>query len=259
MSTSSIHNNNNENNNLHNIEVYRKLVLDKMESSGLINNIRAKLKSSIVDIISKQNKDVKQKLDFEFLTVFQRQAKKSKELMLLSHLILEFMQFYEMEYTIPIYQKETNIKENVKKDTLIKDCYFTNDNNTNMYSNYGGYNNTSNNIYDKESPILLQILNNYLTEKSNKENNKSNLKNNYSSSLYNAFDKDKEISTSNYGLLSSTNEDNNTKSCLNNEKNNTTSSEKTLKKKLTPINIAESSKSASSLNLEENNKQSIIK
>lgn len=124
----------------------KKSVLDEMESSGVINQLRAKIKSSVIQIVKSKGKDFKQKVDFELYTTFQKQAKKTKELMLLSHLILEFMTFYELEYTVPIYQNETNIKEIVKKETLIKDCSLSNN-------------------YDKEQPLLLQVFNTYLKDK----------------------------------------------------------------------------------------------
>lgn len=126
-------------------EKYKKKVLDELEENGTINLIKSNLKSQIVEIIKKEKKDTKRKLDFEMLTPFQK-VPKSKELMLLSHLIIEFMEFYEMEYSIPIFKGETNIKEKIKKETLIKDAALRTE-------------------HDENQPILLQVLQNHLLEK----------------------------------------------------------------------------------------------
>lgn len=161
-----------------NYESYRNLVVEELETNGLIGQLKSKLKSSVIEVIKKQKKDVRQKLDFEFLTSFQKQAKKSKELMLLSHLILEFLQFYELEYTMPIYQNETNIKEFVKKETLVKDTFISKN-------------------YDKDQPILLQIFNNYLSDKSREKNREGGM-----GGYGGNFERDREVSTSGLGLFS---------------------------------------------------------
>lgn len=125
-------------------EKYKKVIVDNLEQNGVLVEMKSKLKSIMIDIVKKEKKSDKRKLDFELLTAFQR-ISKSKELMLLSHLIIEFMQFYEMEYTLPIFKGETNINEQLKKETLIKDSNLKTE-------------------YDEDKPILLQILTSYLKE-----------------------------------------------------------------------------------------------
>jgi hypothetical protein len=128
-------------------EKYKKTLVDEMEKTGVLNEMKSKLKSHIIQIIKNEKKQVKRKLDFELLTPFQR-VPKSKELMLLTHLIIEFMQFYEMDYTLPIFKGETNVKESVAKDTLIKDS-------------------TLKSEYDSGEPLLLQIIKSHLKEPKN--------------------------------------------------------------------------------------------
>lgn len=154
------------------LEIYKKLILDEMEKNGVIDQIKAKIKYNVIEVIKNKDKETKQKLEFDFLTPFQKQSKKSDKLMLLSHLILEFLQFFEMEYTLPIFQNETNIKETISKETLIKDSYL----------NIG---------YEKDQPILLQVFNSYIDEKKNKK--RPTFDDNF-------YKKDKEIPIQSIGL-----------------------------------------------------------
>ena len=98
----------------------KDLVLNELEKNGVINYMRANIKKSILDIISHEKENVKQKLDFDFMTPLHR-LNKSKEIILVCQLIKEFLKFYEMEYTLPIFENESNVKENVKRDTLLKE------------------------------------------------------------------------------------------------------------------------------------------
>lgn len=128
-------------------EKYKKTLVDEMEKLGVLGEMKSKLKSHIIEIVKKEKKHTKRKLEFELLTPFQR-ITKSKELMLLSHLIIEFMQFYELDYTLPIFKGETNIKESIKKETLIKDSLLKTE-------------------HDLNKPILLQIIESHLKEPKN--------------------------------------------------------------------------------------------
>ena len=46
---------------------------------------------------------------------------KPKEIILVCQLIKEFLKFYELEYTLPIFENESNVKENIKRETLLKE------------------------------------------------------------------------------------------------------------------------------------------
>ena len=98
----------------------KDLVLNELEKNGVINYMRAKIKKSILDIISHEKESTKQKLDFDFMTPLHR-LNKPKEIVLVCQLIKEFLKFYEMEYTLPIFENESNVKENIKRDTLLKE------------------------------------------------------------------------------------------------------------------------------------------
>ena len=109
-----------EENNIDLQQEAKDLVLNELEKNGVINYMRAKIKKSSLDIISNEKEGTKQKLDFDFMTPLHR-LNKSKELVLACQLIKEFLKFYELEYTLPIFENESNIKENVKRETLIKE------------------------------------------------------------------------------------------------------------------------------------------
>ena len=98
----------------------KELVLAELEKNGVINYMRANIKKSILDIISHEKENIKQKLDFDFMTPLHR-LNKSKEIILCCQLIKEFLKFYEMEYTLPIFENESNVKENIKRETLLKE------------------------------------------------------------------------------------------------------------------------------------------
>ena len=102
----------------------KDLVLNELEKNGVINYMRANIKKSILDIISHEKENVKQKLDFDFMTPLHR-LNKSKEIILCCQLIKEFLKFYEMEYTLPIFENESNVKENIKRETLLKELKLT--------------------------------------------------------------------------------------------------------------------------------------
>ena len=109
-----------DNNNIDLQQEAKDLVLNELEKNGVINYMRAKIKKSILDLISHEKESTKQKLDFDFMTPLHR-LNKPKEIVLVCQLIKEFLKFYEMEYTLPIFENESNVKENIKRDTLLKE------------------------------------------------------------------------------------------------------------------------------------------
>ena len=105
-----------EDNNIDLQQEAKDLVLNELEKNGVINYMRAKIKKSILDIINNEKESTKQKLDFDFMTPLHR-LNKPKEVVLVCQLIKEFLKFYEMEYTLPIFENESN----VKRETLLKE------------------------------------------------------------------------------------------------------------------------------------------
>ena len=81
----------------------KEIILKELEDKGVINYMRANIKKSILDIISREKENIKQKLDFDFMTPLHR-LNKSKEIILVCQLIKEFLKFYEMEYTLPTFE-----------------------------------------------------------------------------------------------------------------------------------------------------------
>ena len=98
----------------------KEMILKELEEKGVINYMRAKIKKSIIDIISSQSESVQQKFDFDYMTPLHR-LNKPKEIVLVCQLIKEFLKFHELEYTLPIFENESNIKENIKRETLLKE------------------------------------------------------------------------------------------------------------------------------------------
>ena len=131
----------------------KELILKELEEKGVINYMRAKIKKSIIDIISSQSEAVQQKFDFDYMTPLHR-LNKPKEIVLVCQLIKEFLKFYELEYTLPIFENESNIKENIKRETLLKEVKLENQK-------------------DNSKPVLLLLLLDKLNRKEELFNNQN--------------------------------------------------------------------------------------
>ena len=133
----------------------KNLVLQELEKNGVINYMRAKIKKSVLDIINKQKDSTKQKLEFDFMTPLHR-LNKTKEILIACHLIKDFLKFYELDYTFPIFENESNVKENIKRETLFKECKLKENK-------------------EEPKPILLQLVIEQLERKENPIQNNSNI------------------------------------------------------------------------------------
>jgi len=129
----------------------KNIVLEEMEKMGLIAKMKAQIKTNVLKILEKQKQGVKQNVEFDYLTPLHRQSK-NKEVLLAYHVIKEFLQFYEMEYSIPIFDNESNIRENIKRETLLGELSM------------------NNNSVNEDKPILVQLINNYIQDASSKKN-----------------------------------------------------------------------------------------
>ena len=134
-------------------EKYKSQVMEQLEKSGLIGKLRAQLKTNVFKVLETQSKNVKQTLEFDYLTPFHKQQK-TKDMILAVHLIKEFLEFYEMEYTLPVFENETNIREKIQKESLIKEIGIQN--------------------YEDKQPLLLNLIFSYYFFKENYNNNAQN-------------------------------------------------------------------------------------
>jgi hypothetical protein len=134
-----------EPNNLDTEKEAKEIILKELEDKGVINYMRAKIKKSIIDIMGSQNETFQQKYDFDYMTPLHR-LNKPKEIILVCQLIKEFLKFYELEYTLPIFENESNVKENIKRETLLKELKFEDKK-------------------DNSKPVLLMLLQDKLNRK----------------------------------------------------------------------------------------------
>lgn len=123
----------------------KKEVLKVLEETGVIRNMRAQIKKCVIDILDKQSEDTKQKIEFDFMTPLHR-LNKSKEIILAGHLIKQFLEYYKLEYTLPIFENESNIHEKVKKESLASEFNLKD-------------------TRDKDVPILVQLITEYQSMK----------------------------------------------------------------------------------------------
>ena len=143
-----------ENNSVDIQQEAKEIVMKELEKRGVINYMRAKIKKSIIDSINHQKESIKQKLDFDFMTPLHR-LNKPKEIVLVCQLIKEFLKFYELEYTLPIFENESNIKEDIKRETLLKELKLVDKK-------------------DSSKPVLLLLLQDKLSRKDDGINNQTN-------------------------------------------------------------------------------------
>ena len=74
----------------------KKIVLKQLEDTGVISYMRAKIKKSVIDILDNQSDNMKQKLEFDYMTPLHR-LNKSKEIILAGHLIKQFLEYYKLD------------------------------------------------------------------------------------------------------------------------------------------------------------------
>jgi hypothetical protein len=132
----------------------KKIVLDHFDKSGLKNKMKAQIKFNVLQILERQKQNIKQKVEFDYSTPLHR-MNKTKEIVLACHLIKEFLQFYEMDYTFPIFENESNIRENIKKETLTTELSLQNNLNSSV---------------NEPKPLLVQLIASYQAELKNKIN-----------------------------------------------------------------------------------------
>lgn len=139
-------------------EEAKQIVLKELETQGIISNMKAQLKSSVLKIIQKQKEQIQQATEFDYMTPLYRQAK-SREVMLMCHLIKDFLKYYKMDYTLPIFENESNVKETITKETLLKEISKKPEQTTTSPSSLFY---ESDKIEDeKNKPILIQMLLDY--------------------------------------------------------------------------------------------------
>lgn len=134
----------------------KEMVMSELDKNGFISKMHAQIKSQVLKVLEKQKKTVKQSLEFDYLTPLAKQNK-PKEVLLAYHLIREFMQYFEMEYTLPVFEKEANVNEKeIKRDFLINELSLHKD------------------ARDIETrPVLVQLLMTYMQDLHNKKDNYS--------------------------------------------------------------------------------------
>ena len=148
----------------------KEIIMKELEKNGVINYMRAKIKKSIIDVINNQKESFKQKLDFDFMTPLHR-LNKPKEIVLVCQLIKEFLKFYELEYTLPIFENESNIKEDIKRETLLKELKLEDKK-------------------DTSKPVLLLLLQDKLNNKDGSGNNQIHKLDRYDFNNYNKSEGD---------------------------------------------------------------------
>ena len=136
----------------------KQVVLEEMEKMGLLSKMKAQIKSNVLKILEKQKQSVKQNVEFDYMTPLNK-MNKSKEILLACHLVKEFLSFYEMEYTSPVFENESNVRESVKRETLTAELSLQN-----VVSST-----------PEPKPLLVQLIAAYQSDLLHKKNSTDNL------------------------------------------------------------------------------------
>lgn len=104
----------------------KNLVIQSLENNGALSNIRAQIRSSVFKVIDAQESNNPKKVRNMVMKVSQfhwenlkvQKLAENKDGQEYLSLIKETLQFYQMDYTLNIFNSEGNLKEDPKREDL---------------------------------------------------------------------------------------------------------------------------------------------
>lgn len=88
----------------------KNLVIQSLETNGVLGQVRAQLRSCVFKVIDNQDQVEKRQSSFHFENPHARKLRESEQATLIAELIREFMEFYRLDYSLAIFGPETNLK-----------------------------------------------------------------------------------------------------------------------------------------------------
>ena len=136
----------------------KNLVIQSLETNGVLGQVRAQLRSCVFKVIDNQDQVEQKRSSFHWENPKAKALRESKSGSLMAELIKEFLKFYRLDYTLAIYEPETNLKGEIDREDLAERAGLSNG-------------------YDEGQPILLQLLESFNQgEKGNKSFASSGMK-----------------------------------------------------------------------------------
>jgi len=139
------------------INELKNLVIQSLEANGVLGQIRAQIRSSVFKIIEMQETTAKKSAGFHWENPLAQTIYEHKEGAVALELIHDFLEFFKMDYTLSVFNHESNLKDPAKKEELAKKLGVTK--------------------LDASKPIIFSIINSVLNGEQispgNKENSRS--------------------------------------------------------------------------------------
>ena len=87
----------------------KNVVIQTLETNGMLNQLRAKLRSNVFQIIEQQDSNLKTSTGFQWENPLALKILETPEGMLCTELIREFLEFYRMDYTMSVFLPECSL------------------------------------------------------------------------------------------------------------------------------------------------------
>ena len=87
----------------------KNVVIQTLETNGMLNQLRAKLRSNVFQIIEQQDTGLKTSTGFQWENPLALKILETPEGMLCTELIREFLEFYRMDYTMSVFLPECSL------------------------------------------------------------------------------------------------------------------------------------------------------
>ena len=96
----------------------KNLVIQSLETNGVLGQVRAQLRSCVFKVIDNQDQVEQKRSSFHWENPKAKALRESQQGSLMAELIREFLKFYRLDYTLAIYEPETNLKGEIDRDGL---------------------------------------------------------------------------------------------------------------------------------------------
>ena len=98
-----------------NMDELKNLVIQSLETNGVLGQVRAQLRSCVFKVIDNQDQVEQKKSSFHFENPKAKGLRESKQGTLMAELIQDFLEFYRLDYSLAIFKPETNLQGKVDK------------------------------------------------------------------------------------------------------------------------------------------------
>ena len=103
------------------MEELKNIVIQTLESNGILGNLRAQLRSSVFKVIDSQDKNLKDGCGFQWENPLAPKIVETTEGMLCIDIIREFLEFYRMDYTLSTFLPECSLSQEPKTRQELED------------------------------------------------------------------------------------------------------------------------------------------